>query len=183
VRVTNAYGCAAADTMEIKDVYPLPENFLPADTLICGNIAMTISVHGFENYFWYSGDTSASHVFTEEGTYWLRVTDSHGCAAVDSVEIKDGCDEDFLMPNAFTPNGDGLNDEFMPLIVHPMSSYDFKIFNRWGMMIFESRDPATGWNGSDNGTSGELGAYVWVLDYTLESGEKKTVKGNVLLIR
>jgi gliding motility-associated-like protein len=99
------------------------------------------------------------------------------------VNITNGCDEDFLMPNAFTPNSDGLNDVFLPIIVKTVTDYDLRIFSRWGIMIFESDNPSVGWDGFDRGVKGEMGVYVWMLDYTLEDGTRKNESGNVSLLR
>ena len=102
---------------------------------------------------------------------------------IDSITITNACDEDFLMPNAFTPNSDGLNDVLTPVIIYPVSNYNLAIFNRWGIEIFESKNPLQGWDGFDRSVKAEMGVYVWVMDYTSENGETKEAKGNVSLIR
>jgi gliding motility-associated-like protein len=183
VTVTNEFGCTGADTMEVTAVNSLPENFLPADTIICGNLPVMIDVPGFENYLWFDGDSTSFKIFTEAGIYLLEAEDENGCRGTDSIRLEDQCTDDLLMPNAFTPNGDGLNDELVPVIIHTMTEYHLKIFDRWGMLVFQSVNPQTGWDGFANGTRGEMGTYVWVVDYTLVSGEKKIASGNVTMLR
>ena len=94
VTITNSFGCTASDTLYIINVFPLPDHFLPADTFICGNRPITFSVEGFQNYLWNNGDTKSTHAITAEGTYWLTVTDDHGCSGRDSIVIYNGCNED-----------------------------------------------------------------------------------------
>jgi gliding motility-associated-like protein len=183
VRVTNSYGCSSTDTIYVTDVYPLPNNFLPADTSICGNIPFTISVDGFQNYLWNDGDTNTFKIISVEGVYELQVKDAHDCAGTDEIVVANGCDEDILVPNAFTPNGDGLNDLFLPIIIKNLSEYHMVIFNRWGIEVFESNNLSEGWNGSDNGLPGEVGVFSWAIDYALKDGTKKIIKGTVALLR
>lgn len=183
VTVTNVFGCAAYDTLVVVDLYPLPGNFLLSDTVICGNIPVTVSVPGFVKYEWFDGSASAANTFTGEGSYWLKVTDDRGCTGADTISLENACTDDFLMPNAFSPNQDGLNDMFLPIPVRAFTEYDLKIFNRWGMLVFESENLSQGWDGTEQGDNGELGAYVWKMDYTLEDGTRKSASGSVLLLR
>jgi gliding motility-associated-like protein len=183
VVVTNTFGCSATDTMEIQQVYPLPENFLSADTVICGNLPVTVSVSGYNKYEWFDGSTSSSHTFTNAGTYSLLVTDDRGCRGSDAIHLENACDEDFFMPNAFSPNSDGLNDVFLPIPLHPFTDFDLRIFNRWGMMVFESDDLSQGWDGREKGIMGEIGTYLWKMEYTLEDGSMKSASGSVILLR
>ncbi|HLO91391.1 MAG TPA: gliding motility-associated C-terminal domain-containing protein, partial [Lentimicrobium sp.] len=85
------------------------------------------------------------------------------------------------VPNAFTPNGDGLNDTFKPIITKPdlISQYHLSIYNRWGQCFFETSDPSKSWDGKD-----ELpGAYNWVVSYKDGMGKVNQLKGSVTLIK
>ena len=92
---------------------------------------------------------------------------------------------DIHIPNAFTPNGDGVNDYFLP-IGYNITEFHMQIFNRWGQLVYETDDFEKGWNGEAKGVPGEIGAYVYYvvwqgkLDGVFDSG---TLKGNVTLIR
>jgi gliding motility-associated-like protein len=183
VTVTDTFGCVSSDTLKITEIYPLPHGFLITDTTICGNIAFTIEVPGFENYLWSNGVTTAFDEIDREGNYTLQVTDGHGCTATETISVANICNDDLMVPNAFTPNGDGVNDVFLPIVIKNLSEYHLVIFNRWGMVIFESADPSIGWNGIDNGDHGEIGTYLWTIDYRLEEGTNGRLSGYVTLLR
>jgi gliding motility-associated-like protein len=87
-----------------------------------------------------------------------------------------------FIPNTFTPNGDVLNAEFLPIIsfIDP-TKYKLKIFDRWGEIIFESSDPLKGWDGKKNGNKVPGGNYVYTLVYTDNSDNKKEKSGYVFL--
>ena len=88
------------------------------------------------------------------------------------------------MPSAFTPNGDGLNDYLYPLNGYKAKNLEFKVFNRWGQMVFETTDWTIKWDGTVNGQKQNPGTYVWELQYTDgNTGKKVAQKGTVVLIR
>ncbi|MCB0761863.1 MAG: gliding motility-associated C-terminal domain-containing protein [Flavobacteriales bacterium] len=93
---------------------------------------------------------------------------------------------DFFIPNAFTPNGDGENDVFLP--VSPShNEYEFQVFSRWGELMFSTKDVEEGWDGSFNSNAVESGVYVWRISY-LESAQdigvvEKQLHGTVNLLR
>ena len=85
----------------------------------------------------------------QPGTYWLGVTANGGCPGRDSVVVTPKtCLTGFYMPSAFTPNHDGKNDLFKPVIGGVALQYKLTIYNRWGQVVFSSGDPAKGWDGS-----------------------------------
>jgi gliding motility-associated-like protein len=86
--------------------------------------------------------------------------------------------------NVFTPNGDGINDKFVPGI-EGSTKYNIKIFNRWGQKVFESNSPTDNWDGKDqtSGTPCPDGAYYYTWNFTLITGVDKSIKGAVTLIR
>jgi gliding motility-associated-like protein len=88
-----------------------------------------------------------------------------------------------VAPNAFTPNGDGINDVFKPVFYGPVSSYTLTIFNRWGQMIFKSRDPGKGWDGTMSGVPQPDDTYVWNCLYQLLGNKPDDKSGTVVLIR
>jgi gliding motility-associated-like protein len=92
----------------------------------------------------------------------------------------------FYAPNAFTPNGDGLNDEFM-VKGTGLSSEGFKmiIYNRWGELVFESNDINIGWNGfiKNNQKVSPNGIYTWIVSAKDEMGRKYDFKGNVMIMQ
>ena len=114
-------------------------------------------------------------------TYWAKATLCDGQEFIDSVTI-------FVIPyipNAFTPNGDGVNDTFhiTGLPSGNITKFNLQILNRWGEVIFSTNDVLEGWNGRLNGEACPAGNYVWVIFYEDESKITRTNKGVVALIR
>ncbi len=122
-------------------------------------------------------------------TYTVRVTSSFGCKASDSVRILIYCDKSqIFIPNTFTPNGDGNNDIFYPRGIGVSNILSFRIYNRWGQLLFERtniqiNDASNAWNGSYLGGAPRPDVYVWVLDAICETGEPINMKGDVTIIR
>jgi gliding motility-associated-like protein len=98
------------------------------------------------------------------------------------IRVFDNC---FIaVPSAFTPNGDGLNDYLRPNNAIKATNLEFKVFNRWGQIVFESRNWREGWDGKLKGITQSAGVYVWFLRYThANTGEKVFQKGTTTLIR
>ncbi|MGB3549036.1 MAG: gliding motility-associated C-terminal domain-containing protein, partial [Saprospiraceae bacterium] len=91
----------------------------------------------------------------------------------------------FFMPNAFTPNGDGLNDELIPkAFLFGYQSYAFRIWNRWGAAIFTTEDPNEGWTGrSENNQDAPGGVYLWEAQITGPRGKVTKYRGEAVLLR
>jgi len=90
------------------------------------------------------------------------------------------------MPNAFTPNNDGENDDFKGKgYIQAISDYSMNIFNRWGQLVFESSDPNIGWNGllNNTGQASPQGVYVYKVSYRDPRGERKVLEGHLTLLR
>jgi gliding motility-associated-like protein len=83
-----------------------------------------------------------------------------------------------VMPNVFTPNADGKNDNFLPMEYSYINQTTLKIYNRWGNLIFETNDLVKGWNGNN----AEPGIYFWEVSYE-SAGRQYKQKGTVSLIR
>ena len=92
--------------------------------------------------------------------------------------------QEVVLPSAFTPNGDGRNDIFLPLGVRYVKNMKIEIWNRWGQLVFSSEDPTKGWDGNYQGSPAQTGVYAFVFNYsTTAEVEEKVIKGNVTLIR
>lgn len=183
VTVTDLNGCTTSDTLIIYEVYPNPEDFLHADTTACGAFSWVITVPGYIEYQWSHGFTGESAAITLPGTYTLEVTDDNGCKGSDVLVIESSCDQAILMPNAFTPNGDGMNDVLKPILLDDISDYELTIFNRWGKVIFRSGDPAEGWDGREADSDAVMEQYVWTVQYKNGNGVEQFEKGNAALLR
>ena len=132
---------------------------------------------------------SPQHVYTmpnQTRTFTVRytVTDSLGCTstAQKNVKVYSSCYLD--LPSAFTPNNDGLNDVFGPLNAVKAENLQFRVFNRWGQLIYQTRNWKAPWDGRLKGVDQPSGTYVWFLTWEdRDSKEKRQRKGTVALIR
>ncbi|HEX8315208.1 MAG TPA: gliding motility-associated C-terminal domain-containing protein, partial [Flavisolibacter sp.] len=122
-------------------------------------------------------------------TYLVKVTTPYGCSATDTVSIKVFCkDGQVFIPNAFTPDGDGLNDKLMVRGSGIVSVKYFRIFNRWGDLIFERgnfrpNDPLYGWDGKVRGVLSGPEVFVYTCEVLCENGASFVYKGNVSIIK
>jgi gliding motility-associated-like protein len=192
VTVTNEQGCIGSDTAEIKSVVMKPTVSLPADTILCKGKSLTIMPNrSFNSYRWSDGSTSNALKITRAGTYSIEVTDANNCKGSDFMVVNyQSCnlsDQVLAAPNAFTPNGDGLNDVFRPKIPGEISGYRFAVYNRWGQLIFETRERNKPWNGgqadSKGSSNGSSGTYTWICVFTDEAGKNIVRKGSVIVLR
>lgn len=115
--------------------------------------------------------------------FYLQVTNGTCISPMSAVSIKVVDETKVRMPNAFTPNGDGKNDQFKPTVIGVMKSIEFNIYDRWGNRIFQSGDLSDGWNGTMAGQNSPTGNYVWTLTGTDIFGKKIQEKGSFVLIR
>ena len=113
----------------------------------------------------------------------LAVADSTGCTdtAFHIINVVNNCY--IAVPSAFTPNGDGLNDYLYPLNAYKATNLLFRVYNRNGELIFETRDWTRKWDGTLRGVPQASGVYVWMLEYNDPSGKKVSLKGTSALIR
>ncbi|HRN90893.1 MAG TPA: PKD domain-containing protein [Ferruginibacter sp.] len=122
-------------------------------------------------------------------TYTVRVTNIYGCDATDEMNIKVFCtDGQVFIPNAFTPDGDGVNDILMVRGTGIARVKSFRIFNRWGEVVFERsnflpNNPAYGWNGKVRGKDAPPDVFVFTAEVICDNGTPYTYKGNVSIIK
>jgi gliding motility-associated-like protein len=113
----------------------------------------------------------------------LFVRDENGCVGYDTVWIRVFSGGDIYLPNAFTPNDDGLNDLFRPQLIGNIRIDNFIIYNRYGEKIFETTETNKGWDGKYKGVRQQTGSYVYLLSIIRGNNQKAFYKGNILLIR
>lgn len=184
IEVTNAVGCKGTDDITIQTSAGLPTNFLGDDTTIClYEDVLLVAVDGYLSYQWNDGSGRTSYLVSEEGEYWVTITDNVGCTTADTVKvnIKD-CLCGAWLPNAFSPNGDGENDE-LKVRGNCIKSIRLLIFDRWGAKVFETRDVKEAWDGKFKGNELDAGVFVYFLDVDLYNGESKVIKGNVCIVK
>jgi gliding motility-associated-like protein len=185
--VTDSLNCVESKSMELI-VNESPEiAFSQDDTLWVEPGYILEAGSNYNNvYQWNTGETSPEIAIDSTGLYHVRVTSLQNCSSTDTVQILWG-GSPFYLPNAFTPNGDGLNDMFAAIPKHDIiDQFLMIIYNRWGQLLFETKDINQGWDGTYKGSPCMMGAYIYRIDYK-ELGqqpvESKVVEGTVLLVR
>ena len=174
-------GCIISDSIKIT-LTPPPVVNISIDTTICNGQSVVFNAgNPGSNYLWSNGDTSQSIRVTTAGTYSVTVG-RIGCTASSAAIVKTGSCE-LLLPTAFSPNGDGLNDEFGILNKFGINSLDLKVYDRWGKVLFHTTDMNKRWSGKYNGKYLPIGVYIWTLSYTNAANQFIKDKGTVMLLR
>ncbi len=179
-------GCSASDAIDIHYLdKPLVK--LGNDTSVCAGISIYLqATNPAANYRWSNLSTDSVQNITQEGTYWARADNFCGTSS-DTTNISfTVCNCIISVPNSFTPNGDLLNDIFIPVANCAVVNYHLLIFNRWGVLVFETRDPLQGWDGKAGGNFQWNDVFFWKLEADLvhPAGAYKNqqLKGNVTLM-
>ena len=113
----------------------------------------------------------------------LTATDANGCTATATAAISVYPRPNLtVLPNAFSPNGDGVNDVFRPVAYH-IERFEISLYNRWGELVFAATNPDVGWNGEYRNQPAPMGVYVYYATITYQNGQTEQLKGNVTLVR
>jgi gliding motility-associated-like protein len=176
--------CFQIDTFKIKIqnkiVIPMKD-----DTSICFDEVPQLLLDAgrdFKGYLWQpTGETSRTIFSTKTETYILTVTDSFNCKESKTIVVDEMCADICFLPNAFTPNGDGLNDTYKPINkAKNIETWELLIYNRWGTEIFKSNTINEGWNGE----GAPSGVYLAIFNYTLKNQPKsKSIRTSFNLLR
>jgi gliding motility-associated-like protein len=176
--------CRATHNFRINE-HLLPDFSLGNDTMLCEG-PITFQLDGFYDYNW--NNVSTSNTFTINEPMIVKVTAKtiDNCSVSDEVEVFECCKFQIKYPNAFTPNGDGFNETFKPIIIG-ISKYKMTISNRWGEILFTSTDPEDAWDGKYNNEECPVGVYFVVFDYERCNSKRgfytETSVGSVTLLR
>lgn len=188
---TNTNNCFSTNNPTVAvTVYTLPIISAQSNATINIGQTTTVTATGGLTYLWSPIDglicascatTAASPYVTT--IYIVKGFDMYGCKNMDTVVVKvDYICADFFVPNVFSPNGDGLNDV---VNIHGacIASYNFQIFNRWGELVFETKDPAVSWDGTFRGKPMDTGVFMYSADGITRDGSPFSAKGNITLLR
>jgi gliding motility-associated-like protein len=118
-----------------------------------------------------------------EQLYRVRLTSAGGCITMDSVKVSVYDSSDIFVPKAFSPNKDGKNDILQPFLVNIVTLKFFKVYNRWGQLMFQTSDSRQGWDGMYNNKHQPLEAYTWIAEGIDGNGTTIFRKGQTVLIR
>jgi gliding motility-associated-like protein len=199
VTATSVNGCSAVSTATVDPGSLVVASF-EVDPMVASILTPTFNFantsEGATNFLWSFGtqgisansDLAFSYTFPEQaGEYdvCLFATNDEGCEDVACTRIVVELDFAVHVPNAFTPDGDGLNDEFR-VVGDPSLNDNFRleIFNRWGELLFTSLDITAGWDGRVQGNPAVQGVYVWQLAVRdPKTAEILSWRGHVTLVR
>jgi gliding motility-associated-like protein len=178
--VSDRFHCTGNSEV-IFNVIPLPTAGFPdiSDTIPFEQTYILEATQGYSSYQWSTGDTTYFINVTVEGDYTVTMLTEEGCEAAEAVYML----ETYLpikIPNAFTPNDDGLNDTFKPLVnVEMVNQFSMSIYNKWGQRIFETSQLNDSWDGKNAFN----GVYQWVIEYQNMLGKVYKLRGLVHLIK
>ncbi len=121
----------------------------------------------------------------DPGLYFVRATDEFGCEDMDSVQLKvvSSCLSDVYVPNTFSPNGDGVNEKLMVRGLTLTDISSFRVYDRWGTLVFESDNMINGWDGTKNGLPLSSDVFVYYVEAVCGNGQVAIKSGNVTLLR
>ncbi len=186
-----AENCVAMGSMDFK---ALGEGYKPLaiDTTLCQNEKTTFTAGSGllgETIAWQNGSKERTFTANTEGVYLAQIKNQ--CATwTDTFRLRiNHCGFEAYVPNAFSPNGDGVNDDFRPFFKTDfikIENYDFKVFNRWGSLVFASQNANDAWDGTLKGQTCETGVYIWTLKVRVLLNGKVQVKelsGDVAIMR
>ena len=171
----------ASDTINIGYLNDFSVDLGP-DTTLCEGRTLTLSANvPFCDYEWQDGSTQSTYIVRHPGIY--SVTASNKCFehGDDIVVEYEPCEQELWMPNSFTPDGDGLNDLFLPVFSYPdeVESFEMTIYDRWGMVMFSTKSKDQGWDAAGV----PIGTYVVFIRYKSRGHETRDVTGSVTVIR
>lgn len=182
---------SVADTFRVV-VHPLPDvKNLTKGGAVCLGDTLELKATGAATYKWLPeyrvkkrNDTSYYTRVMEPDLYTVIGLSMDGCTNTDSfrvTSIEDCCV--FSYPSAFSPNGDGLNDGFKPIMYGNQGEYLFAVYNRWGQQVFITSNPRQYWDGTFNSQKCDVGVYFYKFRATCLTGHSETKSGEVMLIR
>ena len=186
VVVSDAVGCSDTASVFVS-LFPAPTVLASPDQMIEYGDLVSLYAIGSGVFTWtpdiYVQATDGAWLFVqpeETTTYTVQLTDTNGCKVTDVVTVV--LDGALYVPNTFTPNGDGINDQFFAL-GKEITDFRLSVFDRWGERIFEAAALEGFWDGTYNGVESPIDTYVWRVDYSERNGDDHVLFGHVNLVR
>ena len=187
----NNSGCSIATAVQkIVIDHPRPGITYPVQYAVY-NLPATLEARNFgESYLWNPAanlDNPAIYdpVFkgSEDQLYTIQITTSTGCETIDTLLVKAVPKVEIYVPSAFTPNNDGRNDVLRPILMGVKEFHYFRIYNRWGQLLFETKTDQKGWDGTLQGTPQNTQVVVWEAEGLGVDGTIYKRKGTAVLVR
>lgn len=189
IEATDAQGCFSRDSVQIQ-VHPEARISAGPDKAGIIGTVVTLDGSGAASYSWTPGNLLNNSNLAQPGAvvldtviFYLTGIDANGCVGQDEMTLFALPDQQFVVPNAFTPNGDGQNDCFRFGDPVNMELLDIRIFNRWGELVFLGRSADECWDGTFLGKAQELGSYIVVMRLINSDGEHVERSSSLTLIR
>ena len=185
--VVRGRGCTLTDSIRVH-IEDLPTGFLRSGEAVCIDVK-TIELRPSGQwvlYKWSDNTMGPAATVRAPGEYWLEVMDTNSCSGRDSITIQPGvCNPGVYFPSGFTPDHNGKNDVYRPVVTVALDRYYMAVYNRAGGMIFETRDFREGWDGKYHGKMLAPDTFVWYSVYHIQGSleKERTVRGTVLLVR
>lgn len=196
VTITDMYGCYALDTVVVPSIPGPTGGLIAPDSATTADLIVPFqdTTQGAVQWFWSFGDGTSSnqqnpnHPYANIGQYTvtLIVVDANGCRDTITHRIWIVEEVYFYIPNSFTPNNDFLNDVLLPAVTGAADgTYSFKVYSRFGKLMFETYDLTFGWDGTILGTDNlaTQDVYVYVLEFRTPSGREIVERGTLTLLR
>ncbi|MEO6733793.1 MAG: PKD domain-containing protein [Ferruginibacter sp.] len=193
VTVSDVLGCPKPVNATVwVRVYPFVDaDAGPADTSVVIGQPLLLSGNGGDNYLWSpptwlnNPSLAAPLGFPEDNiVYTLLVSTSAGCTNTDSIRVKVfKVPPSFYVPTGFSPNNDGNNDVMRPILLGMRSLKFFRVYNRWGQLLFATSEKGKGWDGTHHGNPQDPGTYVWMTEGETYTGQTIKKQGTVVLLR
>ncbi len=175
------------DSVQVR-YYEAIQTDLGVDTFLCSGRSLFLNADARaegSNYLWQNGTTQPYLLVQEPGVYSVEV--STPCETIIDEILVEECEIcEVFAPNVFSPNDDGFNDRFQLLSDCVLEDFQMRIFDRWGAVVYESTDPAEGWDGRRKGSKLSSGVYVWWATYTVTENDKPreiSETGDISLIK
>jgi gliding motility-associated-like protein len=164
--------------------------FAGNDTIAILNQPFQLHASGGVSYVWTPVDGlddptiyNPVTIINHDITYTVTAYTIEGCSGKDDIRVRFIAGPDIYIPTGFTPNGDGTNDVFRPLPVGIVELEFFRVYDRWGKLMYSTNQYMKGWDGNYNGEPAAIGSYVWVVQGKNINNETVLRKGTVTLLR
>lgn len=179
------HGCPSEAELDLHVIIP-PKMRLVREQFACGDpfVKLDVTTDGLMDYRWNDGYEGPERMADVTQRYTVESFDENGCVSRAFADVyMEYCPVWLNMPSAFTPNNDGINEEFGPIVGDHITAVAMEIYDRWGNMLFRGNSANDTWNGKKGGTSCPEGVYVYITYFTIDDGRRGQKKGTVTLLR